>query len=610
LCHFLFQEARAVIPLLIVAAVVLFAVTGVLGHGQKRLDQHGIHALTWRWLTGHPWHGTAITDAGWLRPGQKALTRTGYAPRFHFRPRWQRTAMRSGSALAFIVILYGVIVNLWLTIDLLLAITGLLVVAGCWRAWLRWQRRKHRRAWVEPVHAIVAPMVGIPVANSPRSWLAIEPDRSKAVFQLPPGTDFSDPKLQEKVVRAASRTLGIESPEPKWALAGPEPTLTITPLQPPPDKVVLADIREWFDKIGPDDLVVGFGRGGVIVILSLHGDSPHLGLTMGSGAGKSVTARFFGAQMLYHGAILVILDVKRISHMWAKGLPNVAYARDDEELHELLLALQAEVQRRNVLADQTADIEGNVQGNVGPRIFLIAEELNAAMKRLRAYWRRERGAGDPVRSPALDALDEILFTGRQVRVNVLMIGQRLSAEATGGGDARENLAGLIFARYKPSTWKMLVPDLAMPPPTRHVGRCEVVTDTVRTTQVAYLTGREARELALAGRVSEVRKWWPNCPYAGEPLAETVTQDELESRPEQGFDTVSPGQNGQPPAIETANPVGLRYACAEGIVPKSLAAARDDRHRDEAFPKPVGRRGLESLYDPLDLADYYERKGAV
>ena len=87
------------IPLLIVGAVVLFAVTGVFGHGQKRLSQHGIHALTWRFLTGHPWHGTAITDAGWLRPGVKALTRTGYAPRFHFRPRWQRTLMPPGARL-------------------------------------------------------------------------------------------------------------------------------------------------------------------------------------------------------------------------------------------------------------------------------------------------------------------------------------------------------------------------------------------------------------------------------------------------------------------------------------------------------------------------------
>ena len=88
---------------------------------------------------------------------------------------------------------------------------------------------------------------------------------------------------------------------------------------------------------------------------------------MGSGAGKSVTARFFGAQMLYLGAILLILDPKRISHMWARGLPNVAYARDDEELHNALLWLAAEADRRNRVADMAADIEGRVNANVGPR---------------------------------------------------------------------------------------------------------------------------------------------------------------------------------------------------------------------------------------------------
>jgi len=600
-----------VIPLLIVGAVVLFAVTGILHHGQMRLNKHGIHALTWRWLTGHPWHGQAVTDAGWLRPGQKALTQTGYAPRFHFRPRWQRTLMRTGTTLAFILTAYGLVFNAALTIDFLLAAIGVAVVLGCWRAWLRWQRQKHRRTWVEPVHAIVAPMVGIPVANKPSSWLAITPDRSKAVFQLPPGHDFSEPKEQERIVRAASRTLGIEAPDPKWALAGPEPTLTIVPVQPPPDEVLLPAIRAALDEVGADTLVVGLGRDGKPVTISLHGDSPHVGLTMGAGGGKSATSRFFGAQLAYKGAIVVVLDVKRISHMWAKGLPNVAYARDDEELHELLLALQREVDRRNRLADATADVEGDVKANVGPRIFVIAEELNAAMKRLRAYWRRERGSGDPIRSPALDALDEVMFTGRQVRVNVLMIGQRLSAEATGGGDARENLAALIFARYKPSTWKMLVPDLPMPPPTRHLGRAEVVTDKVRTAQVAYLTGKEARELALSGRVSEVAKWCPDLPYAGAPIeADTVKQDELESRPDLGNETVTPDIPGTPPpAAIGAEPMPLSAIAGE-IVPMSLAALRTARHREDSFPKPVARNGLAHLYDPVELDDWFKARSAL
>jgi len=293
-----------VIPLLITGAVVLFALTGILKHDQMRLHKHGIHALTWRFLTGHPRHGQAITDAGWLRPGQKALTRTGFAPRFHFRPRWQRTVMRTSGTLAFILILYGVAVNMSLTIDFLLAAVGILVILGCWRAWVRWQRRKHRRMWVEPLHAVVAPIVGWPVANAPSSWIRELPeDRSRVTLALPPGRDFSDPKEQDKIVRAVAVKLGIESPEPAWHRHGADPTLTITPLQPPPEWVALVDIEEHLVASGPDELVVGLGRDGKPVSIDLDGDSPHVGLSMGSGGGKSVTSGLILAQMLHKGAL-------------------------------------------------------------------------------------------------------------------------------------------------------------------------------------------------------------------------------------------------------------------------------------------------------------------
>src|SRR5262249_62420566 len=52
----------------------------------------------WRFLTGHPLHGHHITDAGWFRPGQRALTPTGHATRWQHLPRIQRTAHRTGGA--------------------------------------------------------------------------------------------------------------------------------------------------------------------------------------------------------------------------------------------------------------------------------------------------------------------------------------------------------------------------------------------------------------------------------------------------------------------------------------------------------------------------------
>jgi hypothetical protein len=59
------------------------------------------------------------------------------------------------------------------------------------------------------------------------------------------------------------------------------------------------------------------------------------------------------------------------------------------------------------------------------------------------------------------------------------------------------------------------------------------------------------------------------------------------------------------------PLGLAAACAQGIVPKKVAAARNDRYRDkDNYPKPVARHGLELLYDPVELADYYASRSTV
>jgi hypothetical protein len=151
--------------------------------------------------------------------------------------------MRTGTTLALILVAYGLVFNASLTIDFLLAAIGVAIVLGCWRAWVRWRKRKHRCAWVEPLHAVCARIVGWPVANAPSSWIRELPeDRSMVRLALPPGKDFSDPKDQEKIVRAASRALGIEAPDPKWALAGPEPMLTIRQSVPPPDEVLLPAI--------------------------------------------------------------------------------------------------------------------------------------------------------------------------------------------------------------------------------------------------------------------------------------------------------------------------------------------------------------------------------
>ena len=62
---------------------------------------------------------------------------------------------------------------------------------------------------------------------------------------------------------------------------------------------------------------MGYGIGGEPVIRSLGKAVPHWGLSMPSGDGKSICAELIAAQMLFHGAVVLILDYKVFSHPWA-----------------------------------------------------------------------------------------------------------------------------------------------------------------------------------------------------------------------------------------------------------------------------------------------------
>jgi hypothetical protein len=506
---------------------------------------------------------------------------------------------------------WGVITGLTMTLALwmryphamtrvILAALAVGMVLGCWLA-VRWARQwNHYRKWLRPVHWAAHEVAQIDQRRHPRSWLEIAPDRSRVVAALPPGWPADDKDKQRLVAIITAKT-GIESPDASWRLAGPKPQLALTAAQPPPARVTLADIREAIDRAKADEVVWGLGRSAAVVKTSLSGDSPHGGLSMGSGAGKSIAARSFLAQMLYKGCLGIVLDYKMISHQWAKGLPNVVIYRRPQEIHEALCWLggdptrdiEGEANRRNEVAEVGSDLEGNVHAVVGDRIIVICEELNATMSKLRAHWRllRNEDKSLPQRSPALEALDAVNLMGRQVLINLLYMGQRLSVKAIGGdGDARESIGVIAFGRYSASNWKMLAPDFAMPPQSRAPGRIQVVTDQVRECQAVFMTAKEARELALAGTVAT--------PPAGMPYARAVATETPApiSGPEQGFVSKTGTDVLAPPAAVT-----LSEAVAQGVVSCSLHAVRKASQRDPEFPGGVDVRGLAKLYDATELA---------
>jgi hypothetical protein len=172
---------------------------------------------------------------------------------------------------------------------------------------------------------------------------------------------------------------------------------------------------------------------------------------------------------------------------------STASPTDIADIHDQLIEVGLEGRRRTRVADELGI--GTDPDAIGPRLLILLEEVNATMKQLARYGERTRESGDPKVSPAIDALNEVLYMGRQARMHVLLVAQSATARALGGPEVREQFATRILARYSMNAWRMLAPEVhPAPKSTKHPGRTQVVIGgTASQTQVLFFTDSEARE---------------------------------------------------------------------------------------------------------------------
>jgi hypothetical protein len=481
----------------------------------------------------------------------------------------------------------------------------------------------HHRLVVRPLAYRLAGVIDQPVSN-PRAWIDVPPDYqarddAEIVIEVPPDFTAAEQDMKD-ITRAVTVTTGWLAPDAGLQLKSRHPRLVYTKSLPPPEFVTLADIRAEIGTAAEHEVILGLGKKRAVTSLSIDTDTPHLAASMGSGDGKSTFAMNMAAQLAFHGAFIVILDQKALSHMWANGLPNVAYADTPEDIHELLCWLAfddrgddgrivrpSEITRRKRLGKATADLSGEVHGDVGPRVFVLAEELNALQKELKRIWRHMGGKGP---SPAAEALDVILFTGRQFKVHVLQIAQRLSAKASGSdgtADSRENIGAIVFKDAKEQTWKLLADGHAQPPKSGHPGRYQLVTRKEVTEFQGVMYDRDklraaqmARELAMAGAVAEAR-WDMPFVYRGPLLVPAGVGQEASARQEgseQGF-VLGPEAGVLTAGEGPGRALTLAKAAAAGIF-VSVDAARKAQQRHGWEPVGGTKAGgfkyrVEDLY---------------
>lgn len=447
----------------------------------------------------------------------------------------------------------------------------------------------HRWNWVTPLHVALHGPLGIP-EDAPLDYIKVPRNYAKRedVGRINLPAEFTGMDLATPTTIIKNK-LGLTDVSVSYNLAGRKPHLVIRQTPRPPAKVYFAEQLDAVKVARESAPLIGIGPKGALISVDLDAESPHILVSASTGGGKSVITRTMGSQMLHNGAQMAILDFKRISHRWAKDLPNVTYCRDIEEIHDTLVSLGYEGHRRNKIADDWDGPEG--EEPVGPRIALLVEEANATIGKLKKYWMTVRTKDDPRESPAIEALREILFMGRAVKMNVLLVAQSATAAALGGPEVRECFATRILARYTQNAWRMLVPEVSpIPRSTRHIGRAQVVLGGVAMeTQVMFLTPQEAAEWATSGVVAPPPVTSRDIPRTPLTWENTVT-DECDVTPEL--------------VLIQGGRVSLAQAAREGVVPMSADALRQAKRRDPNFPVGEGGR-----WTPEELQHWYGERSA-
>lgn len=611
------------IALLAAGLVLICAVVFAFVKVRDALEDYGAGAVfmaVWFWHAGLPWHGEPVTNATWHYRGTRALTETGHARACYYWPKKRLAVRRTVRSLILLGTGYTLACHpqtLFLVLDALV----------CYTAWASGQRfwdwldeAAFHRAWTQPAHLAAAPIADVPLTYRPQGWIEISRDRTKVIAHLP--VDYApEERRDRRLVEALAQRVGMENPQPAWKLAGNTPRLVLASSPHAPRSVTVEQILPFITRARWDELVLGYGRGSKPepVVVSLNDDSPHLAMSMGSGAGKTALARLIIAQWLMKGGVVYILNPKRRGYQWAKDLPGCRVAETDEQCFMMLTWLGQQLDDRQETASEQADWDDRLPpGLLGERVLVVVEEMNILVSRQRKYWKRNQAMAAllvgwpedsplPKDSPALDGLETIAYAGRQSEFFALFMGQRLSSKVI-SGDVLENVGVRMLGRYSQRNVNMMAPDLsqALPVSDSHPGRIQVIANgAVHECQVAY--SGEAwvyRAMALTG-TGRVPEDLPEMCYAQSPRLSQAAS------PVPEVHVPGPG-TGHGPGYDGGMGTGmlsLKAAVARnltgGLTYRALVHLRSD---DPDFPDPARWSGSlfgAHLYDEEALVSYCE-----
>ena len=261
-----------------------------------------------------------------------------------------------------------------------------------------------------------------------------------------------------------------------------------------PNLVPFADreARALVETSPPGRVLLGLTAGDRAVYLDLDGTDSSIAVHSGAGGGTSSILRSLAAQAVHAGATATVIDLRRHGQAWAKDLPGVEHLADIAATHARLVALGDEALAWATDSSLVAD------HGLHRRHVVVLDDATNTLHQLRHWWNVNRTPQDHLRSPALVAIEDLLFMGRATRTSVLFGAFPYLPSHTLRVEARA-VPTPILGRLGPIHWRLITGQ--QPPATTSIrpGRVHLARPSgeVIETQALYVTDHEARQLATS-----------------------------------------------------------------------------------------------------------------
>lgn len=459
----------------------------------------GDHAPWYRYVAGEPLDGHYRTDATFLREGTRQLFPTPVR-RWSYRPGYQRSAVRLGVPVMITLGGWQYLTNPERTLWVVGIVVYGATMYALFRAWNAFQVRQNTRRYVNPLGAVLGPLLGYSPATPAGSFVTVpngweKDEKRPVVVQVPPkfaGADGEKAQVSTVILGRLGRS-GDEV-SVNWRLVGTAPSVAVSYRPRPPDMFRLSAGIEIIRDLEPGQVLIGMAARDKAAVMNFNAEDPHMVINANTGTGKSTQQMLTAAQIIRNGGQFHALDPKMTSFDPLVGVPGFFVATDPlnvPEMWDRIGVVHKEFQRRQTIFKNDRTVEF-------PLWFMAIDEMTIYRKIDRQYWSEIKEKKDLMTSPGAKMLDELILMGRQYGIRVMASGQVIN-EAIMWNNLSV-FANRAMAKYDENAWKRLFSGYPYEVPSTRPGRWIYRFSGGAPTWVQnlYATDQEIRDLAQEG----------------------------------------------------------------------------------------------------------------